>query len=240
MYQACRRTISSLSGTMEMVCLWKFTRTRRSMCQSSSLVICWPAQTTMTVRKRSAICNDAVGISHSPLSIVVEHFIYSVCHGRAEDSAHSCQTTLNSITQAGSNDLILTAYACFQCHYSSGCMLEELHWSNVRLLIMQDDSFWILTQLRGQVTGGRNGYGAKLANIFSTEFVIETCDGKRQRRWAPQNQLMFSFSANRMQITQESSAIGLLIHMVHSVNTAYITNMDPWMLAAEVRATVQR
>ncbi len=29
-----------------------------------------------------------------------------------------------------------------------------------------------------QVTGGRNGYGAKLANIFSTEFTIETCDGK--------------------------------------------------------------
>ena len=34
-----------------------------------------------------------------------------------------------------------------------------------------------------QVTGGRNGYGAKLANIFSTEFVVETCDGKRQRRY---------------------------------------------------------
>ena len=31
-----------------------------------------------------------------------------------------------------------------------------------------------------QVTGGRNGYGAKLANIFSTEFTIETCDGKSQ------------------------------------------------------------
>ena len=31
-----------------------------------------------------------------------------------------------------------------------------------------------------QVTGGRNGYGAKLANIFSTEFTIETCDGKNQ------------------------------------------------------------
>lgn len=29
-----------------------------------------------------------------------------------------------------------------------------------------------------KVTGGRNGYGAKLANIFSTEFVVETCDGK--------------------------------------------------------------
>ena len=34
-----------------------------------------------------------------------------------------------------------------------------------------------------QVTGGRNGYGAKLANIFSTEFVIETCDGTRQKRY---------------------------------------------------------
>lgn len=30
----------------------------------------------------------------------------------------------------------------------------------------------------GQTTGGRNGYGAKLANIYSTEFVVETCDGR--------------------------------------------------------------
>jgi hypothetical protein len=34
-----------------------------------------------------------------------------------------------------------------------------------------------------KVTGGRNGYGAKLANIFSTRFVVETCDGKRKRRY---------------------------------------------------------
>ena len=33
------------------------------------------------------------------------------------------------------------------------------------------------------MTGGRNGYGAKLANIFSTEFVIETCDGVRSKRY---------------------------------------------------------
>lgn len=29
-----------------------------------------------------------------------------------------------------------------------------------------------------KVTGGRNGYGAKLANIFSSEFTIETADGE--------------------------------------------------------------
>ena len=27
-----------------------------------------------------------------------------------------------------------------------------------------------------KVTGGRNGYGAKLANIFSTKFIIHTAD----------------------------------------------------------------
>jgi DNA topoisomerase-2 len=29
-----------------------------------------------------------------------------------------------------------------------------------------------------KVTGGRNGYGAKLCNIFSTEFIVETADSK--------------------------------------------------------------
>eukprot|EP00931_Biecheleriopsis_adriatica_P072603 TRINITY_DN46_c1_g1_i1.p1 TRINITY_DN46_c1_g1~~TRINITY_DN46_c1_g1_i1.p1 ORF type:complete len:1267 (-),score=369.54 TRINITY_DN46_c1_g1_i1:40-3531(-) len=31
-----------------------------------------------------------------------------------------------------------------------------------------------------KVVGGRNGYGAKLANVFSTEFTVETCDGKNR------------------------------------------------------------
>ncbi|GAB4817907.1 hypothetical protein N2152v2_004953 [Parachlorella kessleri] len=34
-----------------------------------------------------------------------------------------------------------------------------------------------------KVTGGRNGYGAKLANIFSKNFTVETCDGKRKLRY---------------------------------------------------------
>jgi DNA topoisomerase-2 len=29
-----------------------------------------------------------------------------------------------------------------------------------------------------RVTGGRNGYGAKLTNIFSNEFIVDSvCDG---------------------------------------------------------------
>ena len=30
-----------------------------------------------------------------------------------------------------------------------------------------------------KTTGGRNGYGAKLANIFSTEFIVECMDVKK-------------------------------------------------------------
>lgn len=34
-----------------------------------------------------------------------------------------------------------------------------------------------------KITGGKNGYGAKLTNIFSTEFTIETVDYKRKKRF---------------------------------------------------------
>lgn len=34
-----------------------------------------------------------------------------------------------------------------------------------------------------KVTGGRNGYGAKLCNIFSTEFTLETADKENQKKY---------------------------------------------------------
>lgn len=34
-----------------------------------------------------------------------------------------------------------------------------------------------------KVTGGRNGYGAKLCNVFSTEFTLETADSKTKRKY---------------------------------------------------------
>ena len=36
---------------------------------------------------------------------------------------------------------------------------------------------------QAKVTGGRNGYGAKLANIFSTSFTLETQDNKNVKRY---------------------------------------------------------
>ena len=34
-----------------------------------------------------------------------------------------------------------------------------------------------------RVVGGRNGYGAKLANVFSTQFVVETLDTKSGKKY---------------------------------------------------------
>ena len=34
-----------------------------------------------------------------------------------------------------------------------------------------------------KLTGGRNGYGAKLTNIYSTEFTIETADKKTEQKY---------------------------------------------------------
>jgi DNA topoisomerase-2 len=34
-----------------------------------------------------------------------------------------------------------------------------------------------------KVTGGRNGYGAKLCNVFSTQFTVETVDSKQKKKY---------------------------------------------------------
>ena len=34
-----------------------------------------------------------------------------------------------------------------------------------------------------RTTGGRNGYGSKLVNIFSTKFIVEIVDAKRKKKF---------------------------------------------------------
>eukprot|EP00850_Spirogloea_muscicola_P007013 SM000034S12767 [mRNA] locus=s34:580239:590114:+ [translate_table: standard] len=63
-----------------------------------------------------------------------------------------------------------------EIHTGEGVYLPEMIFSHLLTGSNYDDE-------EIKTTGGRNGYGAKLANIFSTEFVIETADGKRQRKY---------------------------------------------------------
>ena len=63
-----------------------------------------------------------------------------------------------------------------EMHKEEGVYVPELIFGHLLTSSNYDDG-------EKKVTGGRNGYGAKLANIFSSEFVIETCDGSRERRY---------------------------------------------------------
>ncbi|KAI3445041.1 hypothetical protein Pfo_001706 [Paulownia fortunei] len=63
-----------------------------------------------------------------------------------------------------------------EIHQEEGVYVPELIFGHLLTSSNYDDN-------EKKTTGGRNGYGAKLTNIFSTEFVIETADGKRQRKY---------------------------------------------------------
>ncbi|KAL2939910.1 DNA topoisomerase 2 [Bienertia sinuspersici] len=63
-----------------------------------------------------------------------------------------------------------------EMHKEEGVFVPELIFGHLLTSSNYNDN-------EKKTTGGRNGYGAKLTNIFSTEFVIETADGKRQLKY---------------------------------------------------------
>jgi len=62
-------------------------------------------------------------------------------------------------------------------HAEHKCYVPTLIFGNLLTGSNFDDG-------QAKTTGGRNGYGAKLANIFSTEFIIETADSERKLKFS--------------------------------------------------------
>lgn len=58
-------------------------------------------------------------------------------------------------------------------HKEHNCYVPELIFSQLLTSSNYDDK-------QKKVTGGRNGFGAKLANVFSKRFVIETADSENE------------------------------------------------------------
>jgi DNA topoisomerase-2 len=59
-----------------------------------------------------------------------------------------------------------------EMHATENMYVPELIFGNLLTSSNYDDS-------ERKVTGGRNGYGAKLCNIFSQEFIVETGDAHK-------------------------------------------------------------
>ncbi|TXT08989.1 hypothetical protein VHUM_02463 [Vanrija humicola] len=65
-----------------------------------------------------------------------------------------------------------------EVHSKEGIMIPELIFGHLLTSSNYDDD-------QKKLTGGRNGYGAKLTNIYSTEFIVETADkvnGKKYKQ----------------------------------------------------------
>ncbi|UZJ54369.1 hypothetical protein CBS101457_003689 [Exobasidium rhododendri] len=63
-----------------------------------------------------------------------------------------------------------------EMHGKEGVYIPELIFGHLLTSSNYDDD-------EAKVTGGRNGYGAKLANIYSTEFIVETVDNKSEQKY---------------------------------------------------------
>jgi DNA topoisomerase II len=63
-----------------------------------------------------------------------------------------------------------------EIHEKEGIWIPELIFGHLLSSSNYDDE-------QRKVTGGRNGYGAKLANIYSTEFIVETADRKTKQTY---------------------------------------------------------
>ncbi|KAK9479633.1 DNA topoisomerase [Lipomyces japonicus] len=63
-----------------------------------------------------------------------------------------------------------------EMHEKENMYIPELIFGNLLTSSNYDDD-------EKKVTGGRNGYGAKLCNIFSTEFILETADKNSKKKY---------------------------------------------------------
>ncbi|PWN44138.1 putative DNA topoisomerase II [Ceraceosorus guamensis] len=63
-----------------------------------------------------------------------------------------------------------------EVHDKEGVYIPQLIFGELLTSSNYDDN-------EDKVTGGRNGYGAKLANIYSKEFVVETADKERELKY---------------------------------------------------------
>ena len=106
---------------------------------------------------------------------------------------------------SNSDEILVNAADNFQRDPSMNCIRIEIDpsenkisvWNNgkgIPIQIHKDQKCYVPEMIFGQLltssnydddqkktTGGRNGYGAKLANIFSKKFILETGDSKANK-----------------------------------------------------------
>eukprot|EP00933_Yihiella_yeosuensis_P069787 TRINITY_DN7678_c0_g2_i1.p1 TRINITY_DN7678_c0_g2~~TRINITY_DN7678_c0_g2_i1.p1 ORF type:complete len:1431 (+),score=413.67 TRINITY_DN7678_c0_g2_i1:106-4398(+) len=110
--------------------------------------------------------------------------LYKIFDEIIVNAADQCQrdskTDLVDITidkQAGSISVMNNGKGIpVAMHKEHKCWVPEMIFGQLLTSDNYDDS-------EKKVTGGRNGFGAKLTNVFSKKFIIETCDKKEGKKF---------------------------------------------------------
>lgn len=76
-----------------------------------------------------------------------------------------------------------------EVHKTEGVYVPELIFGHLLTSSNYDDD-------EKKMTGGRNGYGAKLCNIFSTEFTVETADSISGKKFKQVLKSLINFIQN--------------------------------------------
>jgi DNA topoisomerase II len=129
-------------------------------------------------RTKLWVFDEGVGINHREVTYVPG--LYKIFDEILVNAADNKQRDKNMDTMKVTIDPEANLISVFnngqgipvEMHRDEKCWVPELIFGHLLTSSNYNDN-------EKKTTGGRNGYGAKLANIFSTEFTVETADGAR-------------------------------------------------------------
>ncbi len=129
-------------------------------------------------RTKLWVYDEGVGITHREVTYVPG--LYKIFDEILVNAADNKQRDKTMDTMKVSIDPDANTISVFnngqgipvEMHRDEKCWVPELIFGHLLTSSNYNDN-------EKKTTGGRNGYGAKLANIFSTEFTVETADGAR-------------------------------------------------------------
>ena len=105
---------------------------------------------------------------------IFDEILVNAADNKQRDAKMSC-IKVNINQEAGEISIFNDGKGIpIQVHQTEGVYVPELIFGHLLTSSNYDDA-------DKKVTGGRNGYGAKLCNIFSTEFQVETADKEQKK-----------------------------------------------------------
>ena len=132
----------------------------------------WDAETCRMVWKNVAFCPGFLKIVDEVLVNALDHRVRMLQTADAQQVSHIAVTlTPTRITVRNDGDGIPV-----DVHPETKIWAPELIFGNLLTSSNYDKS-------EEKITGGKNGYGSKLTNIFSTEFTVETVDHRQHKKY---------------------------------------------------------